>query len=160
MVHEILKCNIRKYESRGYIDAIYGQVDRTTLSLNNKCSGRRQKRRIIEREAWTATTLKFKGGIHESFQESFSAHNSTLLLDKISDRGPPAVASCIFTMPQNFSRSGTWYREWLKYSEQSTSYSCFKYWYQADERGALSDGVHYNDGVHCRDNWFHSRSRD
>ena len=79
---------------------------RTTLLLNNKCSGRRQRRRIIKREAWTTTTLKFKGGIHRSFQESFSAHNSTLLLDKISDGSPSAIASCVLWCHEIFFTAG------------------------------------------------------
>lgn len=100
------------------------QVDRTTLSLNNKCSVRRQRRRIIKREAWTATTLKFKGWIHRihgSFQESFPAHNSTLLLDKISDLVARPSSHRVFSRcHKTFSRSAG--REWLKYPRQSTSY--------------------------------------
>jgi len=82
------------------------QVGCTTLCLNNKRSGRRQRRRIIKREAWTATILKFKGGIHGSFQESFSAHNSTLLLDKISEGGRRRVVYFHDAFHETFPAAG------------------------------------------------------
>lgn len=101
------------------------KVDPITLCLNNKCSDGRQRQRIIKREAWTATTLSLKAGYYGSFQESFSAHNSTLLLDKISDgNNSPAASRHVLSRRHKTSTAAARYREWLKYPGQSIPCFC------------------------------------
>lgn len=136
-----------------------GQVDCTALSLNNKCSRRRQRQCIIKQEAWTVTTLKFKSGIHGSFQESFSAHNSTLLFDKISDSGPLIVVSYIFDATKLFLQRDATSRmiKIFRIIHICASSMSIRQMRQILYRTEYITMMVF---TLCRNNWFHSRPRN